>query len=24
VPGVVSILRRLDRWERAGVEPVAA
>jgi hypothetical protein len=24
VAGVVSILRRLDRWERAGVEPVAA
>ena len=24
VPGIVSILRRLDRWERAGVEPVAA
>jgi hypothetical protein len=24
VPGVVSILRRLNRWERAGVEPVAA
>jgi DNA invertase Pin-like site-specific DNA recombinase len=24
VAGIVSILRRLDRWERAGVEPVAA